>query len=115
MAALERHERRRVVGAEPVEVGAVLAAQVQEVLEAGRRDEGGAGAARSSSALVAIVVPWVKRSTLVAPSASTAASTDSSCRVAVGTFAVRTPFSSSENRVGERPAHVDPEKGHGGL
>ena len=36
MAALERDERLRVPRAEPVEVRAVLAAQVQQVLEAGR-------------------------------------------------------------------------------
>src|SRR5205085_10816435 len=45
---------------------------------------------RSSSAFVATVVPCAKRSTSCAPTAAAAASTDSSCRRAVGTFAVRT-------------------------
>src|SRR5262245_41750118 len=44
---------------------------------------------RSRSALVAIVVPCVKRSTSVAPTATAADSTDSSWRARVGTFAVR--------------------------
>src|SRR3954466_2328444 len=43
----------------------------------------------SSKALVATVVPCVKRSTRSAPTARAAASTDSSCRAAVGTLAVR--------------------------
>jgi hypothetical protein len=42
VAAFERHERRRVIGAGPVEVGAVLAPQVEQVLEAGGGDECGA-------------------------------------------------------------------------
>jgi hypothetical protein len=58
-----------VVAAQPVEVRPVLAPQVQEVL--------------------AIVVPWVKRSTAPAPTASATATTDFSCRACVGTFAVR--------------------------
>src|SRR3954447_21759258 len=45
---------------------------------------------RSSSAFVATVVPWANRSTPDAPTARAAASTDSSCRRAVGTLAVRT-------------------------
>src|SRR4051794_24400395 len=45
---------------------------------------------RSSSAFVATVVPCANRSTPTAPTARAAASTDSSCRSAVGTFAVRT-------------------------
>ncbi len=43
-AALEWDERLRVVDVEPVEMGAILPAEVQEVLEALRADEGGAGA-----------------------------------------------------------------------
>ena len=52
---------------------------------------------RSSSAFVAIVVPCEKRSTPSAPTAAAAASTDSSCSRAVGTFAVtkRSPSSST--------------------
>jgi hypothetical protein len=38
-AALERHERLRMIGAQPVEVGACLATQVQHVLEPSRRNE----------------------------------------------------------------------------
>ena len=38
---------------------------------------------------MATVVPWVKRSIFSAPTARAAASSDSSCRRAVGTFAVR--------------------------
>src|SRR3954466_5318060 len=45
---------------------------------------------RSSSAFVATVVPCANRSTPTAPTARAAASTDSSWRSAVGTFAVRT-------------------------
>ena len=41
-AALGRDERRRVGGAEPVEVGARLAAELDDVLEAGGGDEDGA-------------------------------------------------------------------------
>ena len=41
VAALERHERLRMRGAEPVEVRAVLPPQVQQVLEPGGRDERG--------------------------------------------------------------------------
>src|SRR5439155_27323462 len=50
---------------------------------------------RSRSAFVATVVPCAKRVTPVAPTARTAASTDSSCRDAVGTFAVRTSLPST--------------------
>ena len=76
----------------------------------GARASGGAGAAgarsprsstnavraplRSSSAFVATVVPCVKRSTPAAPTACAAATTDSSWRAAVGTFAVRSSPSS---------------------
>jgi hypothetical protein len=42
-AAFDGNQRRRVVGAEPVKVRAVLTPQVEDVLEPGRRDEGGAG------------------------------------------------------------------------
>src|SRR3989304_1403235 len=42
--AREGNERLRVRLAQPVEVGAGLPAEVEEVLEAGRRDERGAGA-----------------------------------------------------------------------
>ena len=41
-AALERHERRRMLGARPIEVRARLAAEMQDVLEALVRDERGA-------------------------------------------------------------------------
>src|SRR5581483_7980326 len=44
---------------------------------------------RSSSAFVAVVVPCANRSTRSAPTARAAATTDISCRSAVGTFAVR--------------------------
>jgi hypothetical protein len=41
-AALERHERRRMVGAQAIQLRAVLPAQVQQVLEPPGRDERGA-------------------------------------------------------------------------
>ena len=43
-AALERHQRLGMIGAEPVQMGAVLPAQVEEMLEPGSRDERGARA-----------------------------------------------------------------------
>ena len=67
---------------------------------------------RSSSAFVATVVPCAKRSTPAAPTARAAASTDSSCRAAVGTFAVRTRPAVEQDGVGERPADVDAEDRH---
>ena len=45
MAALERHERLGVLGAEAVEMGAGLAPQVEEMLETGVADVRDAGAA----------------------------------------------------------------------
>jgi hypothetical protein len=45
VVALERHERRRVFGARPVEVSAILAPEVEQVLEARGGDERGARAA----------------------------------------------------------------------
>ena len=99
-------------GAEPVEVRPVLAAQVEDVLEAPVATSAVRAPRRSSSALVAIVVPWVKRSTS-APTAAAAASTDSSWFRAVGTFAVRSSPSLEQDGVGERAAHVDAQDGHG--
>ena len=110
MAALERHERWRVVGAEPVEVGAVLAAQVEEVLEAGRRDEGGAGAAALEQRIGRDRRPVGETLDSVAPSASTAASTDSSWRAPVGTFAVCTPCSSTRTASVNVPPTSTPRK-----
>ena len=107
-AALQRNEWRRLLGAEPVEVGPVLTPQVQQVLETFGGNERGADLRRprigdlilfhahlrSSSALVATVVPCAKRSAPAASTAAAAASTDSSCRRAVGILAVRNSFSS---------------------
>ncbi len=77
-------------GTVPVEVSTILAAQVEQVLEALRRDERRAAPRRSRSAFVATVVPCVNRSsrTRRRPDRRAAASTDSSCAAAVGTFAV---------------------------
>ena len=62
---------------------------------------------RSSSAFVAIVVPCVKRSTSSAPTASAAASTDSSWLRRVGTFAVRTrPSATSTASVNVPPTSI---------
>jgi hypothetical protein len=83
-----------MVGAEPVEMRAVLAPQVQHVLEPGRRDERVRAPFRSRSAFVAIVVPCVKRHASSAPTARAAATTESSWRAWVGSFAVRSSPSS---------------------
>jgi hypothetical protein len=43
VAALERHERRRMVSTESIQMRAVLAAQMQQLLESGGRDKGRPG------------------------------------------------------------------------
>ena len=113
--ALERDERLRMPGAEPVELGAVLPAQVEDVLEARGRDERRRAPRRSSSAFVAIVVPCVKRSSPPAPTAAAAASTDSSWFRAVGTFAVRSSPSSSRTASVNVPPTSMPRMATGGI
>ena len=99
-------------GAEPVEVRAVLAAQVQQVLEARGRDE------RRPRALA--LEQRVRRDgrpvrepldARARRPPRAAASTDSSCRAAVGTFAVRSSPSVEQHRVGEGAADVQAEDG----
>src|SRR5262249_34308841 len=65
---------------------------------------------RSSSAFVATVVPWANRSRPLspAPTARAAASTDSSCRDAVGTFAVRIRPPSTSTAPGNVPPTSTP-------
>ena len=118
-APVERHERRRVVDVEPVEV------------RRGPAAGGGAGARilrcatkavrapfRSSSAFVATVVPCVKRSSAGRPARSS-----TSCRrldhrrppgrARVSTFAVVQPCRrASRDGVRERAADVDAEDRH---
>ena len=81
--------------AEPVEMRAVLAAQVQQVLEAGGRDERRARALALEQRVRRDRRPVREPLDLAAPTAAAAASTDSSCRAAVGTFAVRSSPSAS--------------------
>ena len=104
VAALERNERLGMLRTQPVQMRARLPAQVQEMLEAALPTYAVRPPRRSSSAFVAVVVPCAKRSTSRAPTARAAATTDSSWRSAVGTFAVRTrPPSSSTASVNVPP------------
>jgi hypothetical protein len=115
VAALERHERLRVRGAEPVEVRAVLPPQVEQVLEAVATNAVRAPL-RSSSAFVVTVVPCVNRSTSPAPTAAAAASTDSSCDRAVGTFAVgSSPLARSSTASVKVPPTSTPRTATDGL
>jgi hypothetical protein len=90
VAAFEWNERRRVLIAQAIQMRARLAAQMEEMLESSFATNAVRAPRRSSSAFVATVVPCAKRTTFSAPTARAAASTESSCRTAVGTFAVRT-------------------------
>ena len=107
-AALERHERRRVLGARPVEVRSRLPTEVEDVLEALVRDE--------RRARAAALEQRVRRDRRAVREAVDAAphrprpprrSTDSCCRAAVGTFAIRTsPSSTSTASVKVPPTSI---------
>ena len=112
-AALERHERRRMLGARPIEVRARLATEVQDVLEALVRDERGARPAaleervgRDRRAVGEAV------DATVAPTATS--SGDDRVLLTLGRRHLRDPDLAvrDEHCVRERPADVDPERAH---
>ena len=114
-AALERDERRRVLGARPVEVRARLAAEVEEVLEAGVRDEGGARAAPLEER--------VRRDRGAVREAVEVGRADRGGGLDDGLLLPRRgrdlggPHLAvrDEHGVGERPSDVDPEHAHGRI
>ena len=114
VAALERHERLRPVRARPVELRARLAPQVQQVLEAGVRDE------RRASALA--LEQRIRRDGRPVREALDLARPGRACR---GQHGLLLPLGGQdlpgrhaavleENGVGERAADIDAEDRHSG-
>ena len=98
-----------MLDARPVEVRARLAAQVEDVLEALVRDERRSRSPPLEEGVRRDRRPVREALDVGSADGSRCATTDSSWRAAVGTFAIRTSPVLDEDRVRERPADVDPQ------
>ena len=114
-AALERDERRRMLRARPVEVRPRLAAEVQDVLEALVRDEGGPRAAPLEQRVRRDRRPV--REAVDVLGAGCARSRDDRLLLSRGGRDLRDPDVPvrQEDGVRERPPDVDSERAHAGI
>ena len=95
--------------AEPVEVGAVLPPQVQQMLEAGVRDERGARALALEQRVRRDRRPVREALDASAPTARAAATTDSSCLRRGRHLRGANLAVAEEDGIGERSTYVDAE------
>ena len=110
-------------GAQPVEVGAGLAAELDDVGEALGGDQRGARAAPSSSAFVATVIPCDERARRPPRSTPARSSAAATAAITPSDWSSRRrrrlrrdePVPEREDGVGERPADVDAEQHAGKL